>query len=256
MRTPDGIRRHRRPALHWAAAVTGVLALAGAGAFVFLLMTTPSAGEAIALARAQTRLHGIKYPGPRPPLRFTEALVATEDHRFYSLIDPGIDPFAIARVLLGRIIGWRDQGGSTIDQQLAKMLYTPGRSGYLAVDLKQIAIAVKLHFAYTRAQILSLYAEVAYFGDGYYGLAAASCGYFGRRPADLTWPEAAMLAGVVNAPNADNPRLHPKSARAREAHVFRRLAAVGDFTRARAVAALSQPLGLVAKGVNRMASCA
>lgn len=251
-----GICHHRHRALHWVVAAAGVVALAGAGAFGFLLMTTPSVGQAMALAQAQARVHGIKYPAPQPPSRFTDALVATEDHRFYSPIDPGIDPFAIVRVILGRIMGLRDQGGSTIDQQLAKMLYTPGRSGYLAVDLDQIAIALKLHFAYARAQILSLYAQVAYFGAGYYGLAAASCGYFGRPPTHLTWPEAAMLAGVVNAPNADNPRRHPKNAHAREAHVFRRLISVGDLTRAQAAAALSQPLRLVIKATARMASCA
>ena len=232
-----------------------MLVLAGAGAFGVLLMATPSAAEAMALAQAQARERGIKFPGPRPPARFSEALVATEDHRFYSFIDPGIDPFAIGRVILGRITGLRDQGGSTIDQQLAKMLYTPGRSGYPAVDLKQIAIGIKLHFTYTKAQILSLYAEVAYYGNGYYGLAAASCGYFDRRPADLTWAQAATLAGVVNAPSVDNPRLHPTSAHAREVHVFHRLVAVGDITRAQAVAALSQPLGLAAKRANSIAPC-
>jgi penicillin-binding protein 1A len=221
------------------------LALAGATAFGGLLVATPSASEAIHIVRAQAQGHSIEYPGPRLPPRFTEALVATEDHRFYSPIDPGIDPFAVVRVILGHALGLRDQGGSTIEQQLAKMLYTPGRSGYATVDLVQIAIAIKLNFTYTKTQILSMYAEVAYFGNGYYGLSAASLGYFGQRPEDLTWAQAAMLAGVVNAPTADNPRLHPARARAREIHVFRRLVAVGDLTKSQAEAALSRPLGLV-----------
>lgn len=255
METRRGNRRRSRRAINRTLVTVGVLVLGAAGAFGLLLLATPPAARATALARAQARANGIKYPGPKPPCRFTEALVATEDHRFYSPIDPGIDPFAIGRVILGRITGLRGQGGSTIDQQLAKMLYTPGRSGRLTVDLEQIAIAVKLHFTYTRAQILALYAEVAYFGNGYYGLAAASHGYFGRSPENLTWAQAATLAGVINAPSADNPCLHPQSAHAREVHVFRRLVAVGDLSKAQAVAALSQPLGLTAKGANGIGSC-
>jgi len=92
---------------------------------------------------------------------------------------------------------------------------------------------------------LAMYAEVVYFGNGYYGLEAASCGYFGRQPADLTWAQAAMLAGVLNAPSLYNPRIHPSLARWRETHVFRRLVAVGALSEAQAKAALSQPLDVV-----------
>ena len=66
-------------------------------------------------------------------------------------------------------------------------------------------MAVKLHQAYSRAEILRLYAEIAYYGHGYYGLQAASCGYFGRPPDQLTIVQAAMLAGAVNAPTYDDP---------------------------------------------------
>lgn len=218
-----------------------------AGGLFFL--ATPPASAAAALVAAQARRHGIAYPSPRPPWRFTEALVATEDHRFYSPLDPGIDPFAVARVLLGRITGREDQGGSTIEQQLAKMLYTPGKSGLL-IEAEQFALAIKLDLAYSKTKILSMYAEVAYFGDGYYGLRAASCGYFGRAPQDLTWAQAAMLAGVVNAPSADDPRTHPERAHGREAHVFARLAAAGYLSKQEANAALSHRLGLVPRHVR------
>jgi membrane peptidoglycan carboxypeptidase len=89
-----------------------------------------------------------------------------------------------------------------------------------------------------------MYAEVAYYGHGFYGLEAASCGYFGRPPSALTWSQAAMLAGAVNAPSLDDPITHPATARAREEHVFARLVAVGNLTRAQADASLSEPLGL------------
>ncbi|MDA8049896.1 MAG: transglycosylase domain-containing protein [Rhodospirillales bacterium] len=241
---PDRSAHLKHRALTRAVAALGALALLGAAAFALLLLLTPSARVAVALARDEALKHGIGYPGPPAPARFAEALVATEDHRFYSPVDPGIDPVAVLRVILGRITGHGGQGGSTIEQQLAKMLYTPGRTGP-GVKLEQLALAVKLNFAYSKAEILSLYAEAAYYGDGYYGLRAASRGYFGVEPALLSWPEAAMLAGVVNAPALDDPRTHPAAARAREIHVFKRLVAVGDLTPAEAKAALSQPLGLI-----------
>src|SRR5215469_16657873 len=174
-----------------------VFIIIGGVAVLFDLM--PPASKALALAQALARAHDVQYPGPAVPARFARALVATEDHRFYS--EPGIDPFADGRVL----VGWLDgkggqQGGSTLDQQLAKMLYTPGRSG-LGALAEEVVLGIKLNFAYSKAQILQMYADVAYFGHGYYGLATASCGYFGVMPARLTWPQAAMLAGLAQAPS-------------------------------------------------------
>src|SRR6202011_558522 len=108
----------------------------------------------------------------------------------------------MARVAVSWVTGHRDQGGSTINQQLAKNLYTSGHSGFTQV-IEQVALAVKLNMTYSRPEILRLYAEIAYYGHGYYGLEAASCGHFGREPAQLTVVQAAMLAGAVNAPTYD-----------------------------------------------------
>jgi membrane peptidoglycan carboxypeptidase len=235
----------RRPGRVWFRIVKVVLAvvvlLALAGGALFVL--TPSAGQAAALAQAQAAEHHIAYPGPPVPRYFAQALVATEDHRFYA--DPGVDPFALTRVIASRVTGRADQGGSTIDQQLAKNLYTSGRSGFTR-DLEQVALAVKLNVTYSKPEILRLYAEVAYYGHGYYGLSAASCGYFGRPPADLTLVQAAMLAGIVNAPTYDDPLVYPAQARARLMHVIGRMAAVGYLTTAQQDAALKAPLGLSA----------
>jgi membrane peptidoglycan carboxypeptidase len=220
-------------------AIVGVFAVAAGLLFVL----TPSAGQATALAQAQAREHHIAYPGPPVPQYFAQALIATEDHRFNT--DPGVDPLAMVRVVVSWITGRKDQGGSTIDQQLAKNLFTGGRSGFTR-DIEQLAMAVKLNQAYSRAEILRLYAEVAYYGHGYYGLEAASCGYFGRRPDRLTLVQAAMLAGVVNAPTYDDPLVYPQQARSRLVHVIGRMAAVGYLTQARETAALSAPLGLAA----------
>ena len=210
-----------------------------------LLAVTPSAGEATRLAAQEAAQHGIAYPGPVVPANFARPLVATEDHRFYS--EPGVDVLAVGRVVQGKITGTIDQGGATIEQQLAKMLYTPGQAG-LPAELKQVALALKLNYAYSKAEILRLYAEVAYYGHGYYGLEAASCGYFGHPAARLTVVQGAMLAGVVNAPSIDDPINDPGNARARLAHVIQRMEAVGYLTPAQGDRALSTPLGIVPRG--------
>ena len=218
------------------------LALVGVLAFAALLLVTPSVSSAPSLAEAFDRAHGAAYPGPPVPSRFADSLVATEDHRFYS--EPGFDPIAIGRVIAGRVTAQPDQGGATLYQQLAKMLYTPGQAG-VSVEVEQIILGIKLDLSYSKSQIMRLYAGVAYFGHGYYGLAQASCGYFGVTPAGLTWPQAALLAGLVQAPTADNPIAHYTVARAREAHVLGRLVATGRLTAAQAATAYRAPLHLV-----------
>jgi membrane peptidoglycan carboxypeptidase len=224
-------------------AVLGVIVLLIIVGFGGLLLLTPSAGDAQQLARAQDRAHGVAYPGPPVPARFAKSLVATEDHRFYS--DPGVDPFAVGRVVLGYLKGnGGQQGGATITQQLAKMLYTPGASNPTA-EAEQVAMAIKLNFTYSKAQILQMYADVAYYGQNYYSLGAASCGYFGVPPSGMTWSQAALMAGIVQAPSSYDPLVNPAAAHSREAHVLGRLVATGVLTKSRASAALSQPLDLV-----------
>lgn len=229
-----GLRLARRLAGTVAAlAVLGILGFAG------LLLVTPSAGNAQQLARAQDQAHHVPFPGPAVPPRFTAALVATEDHRFYS--EPGIDPYAVVRAARSYLTGHGDTGGATLYQQLAKLLYTSGRSGPSA-EAEQVALAVKLYQHYSRQQILQMYADVAYFGNGYYGLPAASCGYFGVQPAGLSWPQAAVLAGLVQAPSAYDPLTSPAQARAREEHVVGRLVATRTLSGAQAGQALSVPM--------------
>jgi penicillin-binding protein 1A len=244
---PDAYQRHAPgPGRHWAVRlvrrlVTAALALALLAALAFggLMVLTPSADNAQALTQAQDLAHHVAYPGPPVPARFATSLVATEDWRFYS--EPGIDLFAVARVGFGFVLGHGIGGGATLYQQLAKLLYTQGRSNP-ADEAKQVALAVKLWMTYSHQQVLQMYSNVAYFGNGYYGLATASCGYFGVEPAGLSWPQAAMLAGMVQGPSVDDPFNHPANARTREAHVLGRLVATGKLTRAQARAALAIPV--------------
>jgi membrane peptidoglycan carboxypeptidase len=217
-----------------------VLLLACAVLFCLLLLITPSTKSASELAKAFDQAHGAPYPGAVVPSRFAASLEATEDHRFGS--EPGIDPFAVARVFASYLGGRGDQGGATLYQQLAKMLYTPGRTG-LAAETEQVALAVKLRYGYSGAEILRLYADIAYFGHGFYGLQNASCGYFGAQPDQMSWPQAALLAGLVQAPSADDPIAHPAAGLAREQHVIGRLVSVGASSQTQANTYLAVPIG-------------
>lgn len=212
-----------------------------------LMLVTPSVRDAPTLVREFSTKHHVIYREEQPPTRFTASLVATEDHRFYSTLDIGIDPVALARLITAYTVDGKDVGGSSIAQQLAKMLYTPNHGAEFSVDVKQVILAIKLHFFYSNDDILKMYSDVAYFGGGYYGLEAASEGYFGRRMADLSWLQAALLAGIVNAPSADNPRLRPARALHRYRHVFRRLVAVGYLSQKQAALAAKESLGLIPK---------
>jgi membrane peptidoglycan carboxypeptidase len=220
--------------------LTAVALLAACAlAFGLLLVVTPSTSNARQLASTFDRAHGAAYPGVVVPVRFATALEATEDHRFTS--EPGIDPVAVGRVLYGYVTRRGDEGGATLYQQLAKMLYTPGETG-MAAEAEQVALAVKLKYSYSEAEILRLYADVAYFGHGFYGLQDAACGYFGVQPAQLSWPQAALLAGLVQGPTSDDPIDHPAAGLAREQHVIGRLVSVGAISQADANAYLAIPL--------------
>jgi membrane peptidoglycan carboxypeptidase len=232
-----GGRLFLRRVFFWLLALITLLIVATS----ILLLATPSVGNAWSLARAEARAHHERFPGPPVPARFAAALIATEDHRFES--EPGFDPVALRRVVMSVVTG-KDEGGSTLYQQLAKLLYTKHKSG-LTVQVYELALGIKLKFSYPREQILRMYADVAYFGHGYYGIEQASCGYFGRPPGELSWPQSAVMAGLVQAPSAYDPLQHPELARAREEHVVARLVATS---------VLSQPVGeaVLAVPMNRL----
>jgi membrane peptidoglycan carboxypeptidase len=221
------------------------LIVVGCSAFGVLLLVTPSVGNAKQIAQRMDEAHHAPYPGALVPARFAAALEATEDHRFNS--EPGLDPLAVGRFVLGQLTGKGDQGGATLYAQLAKLLYTPGDASVKA-QLEQAALAVKLRFSYGPAEVLRLYSAVVYFGHGYYGLQDASCGYYGVEPDQMSWPQAALLAGLVYAPTADNPVSAPAGAMVREQHVMGRLVATGALTQAQADAYLRIPVSELLAG--------
>jgi membrane peptidoglycan carboxypeptidase len=212
-----------------------------------MMAITPSVSNAWSVARAEARSHSSAFPGPPVPRKFSEAWIATEDHRFGS--EPGVDPFAIARVLLAKLTGGADQGGATLYQQLAKALYTPNRGG-IPTEIEQIALAIKLKYSYTGEQILRMYSAVVYFGHGFYGLEAASCGYFGLQPDKLSWPQAAVLAGLVQAPSDYDPLAFPQLTRSREQHVIARLVATGVISARQAASAVAVSITRLTRGAG------
>ncbi|MBE1608061.1 transglycosylase domain-containing protein [Actinopolymorpha pittospori] len=215
-------------------------------------VTTPGVGDAAQRAAELDRTHGVLGPTTPVPSRFAAALIATENSRFYS--DLGIDPVAIVRSGISVMKGRGEMGGATLEQQLVKQLYYSGQSAGVGRKAAQAALAIKLDASYSKRQILQMYAAVAYFGHGYWGLDAASRGYFGRAPGQLSWGQAALLAGLLQAPSAYDPLQHPELARARQRHVLARLVATGQLTvETAAIAASTSPesAGVGAPGIHQ-----
>lgn len=155
------------------------------------------------------------------PAHVKKAFISVEDIRFY--YHPGVDLIGIMRAL------WQDirareivEGGSTITQQLARMLFLkPERS--VQRKLKEAALSVLIEKHYTKDEILALYLNQAYFGTRAYGIEAASQAYFGKSVAELTVGEAALLASLPKAPSLYSPFKNPEGARDRRSVVLKKM---------------------------------
>jgi penicillin-binding protein 1A len=202
----------------------------------------PSTGDAVARVELILRAHGARFIAIPARARVARAIVAVEDQRFF---DHGaIDPVAVGRVLVDTVTHpGSDPGGSTIAQQLAKTLYVRD-PGSLIGRLQAIGLAFKLEHDLSKAEILQLYLNAIFFGHGYYGVAQAARGYFDRAPGALSWRQAALLAGLPQAPSAYDPVAHPTLAWERRREVLRRLAATAVLPSAQAIRLVRAPLGL------------
>ena len=203
---------------------------------------TPSVADASQLVRA----HLSAFDSPErvvlpKPDRVGQALIATEDSRFSQT--PGIDPVSTLRAGLAAVTGSSDTGAATLEQQLAKNLYFPQDDGLFS-KVAEAELALKLDTHYSKNDILRMYLAEMYFGHGFYGLPAAAHGYFGVTPAQLSWAQASMLAGLVQAPSAYDPIDHLSTGRLRQRHVLNRLVATNVLSPAQANAAFAAPLGL------------
>jgi penicillin-binding protein 1A len=167
------------------------------------------------------------------PKHVTGAFLAIEDRRFYS--HWGVDPRSIARAVWSNVTSGRTQGGSTITQQLAKFTFlTPKRT--LGRKAREALIAFWLEAWLTKDEILERYLSNAYFGDNTYGLRAASLHYFYRQPEKLTPAQAAMLAGLVQAPSRLAPTRNPDLAEKRMRLVLNAMVETGYLGAAEAQA--------------------
>lgn len=159
---------------------------------------------------------------------YINAVVAVEDRRYY---DHGaIDPIGIARAIWVNISNWElREGGSTITQQVAKNIIF-SQEDTVSRKLGEIIAAFDLEKNYSKDEILAIYVNTCYFGDGYYGIYDASMGYYNKEPKDLNLDEASMLAGVPNAPSAYSPNVNPDLAKKRQKHVLEKMVENGYIT--------------------------
>ncbi len=148
-----------------------------------------------------------------------DAIVSVEDRRFFS--HHGVDPVRIAAALWRNVRAGRiREGGSTITQQLARATQLSPVRTYER-KIREALIAIRLEQRYSKSQILEEYLNTVYFGDGYYGVEAASRGYFGKAAADLAPQEAALLAALVRSPSTDAPSVSTTRALRRRNLVLR-----------------------------------
>ena len=155
------------------------------------------------------------------PKTYVNAVIAAEDHRFYD--HNGIDIIGIARAIFTDI---RKQslveGGSTITQQLAKNIYF-SQERTSRRKIAEIFMAAEIEKECEKNDILELYANTSYFGDGYYTIKDACKGYFKKDLSKLSDYECAMLAGLPNAPSVYAPTKNPELAKKRTEHVIKRM---------------------------------
>lgn len=152
------------------------------------------------------------------PDDFKHAIVAVEDHRFYT--HSGIDLITTTRSMLENIKE-KDivAGGSTITQQTGRLMYFTQEQRFTR-KVAELFVAFDLEKNYSKDEILELYCNMIYYGDGYHGIKEASNGYFKKEAIDLTLAEASLLAGLPNAPSAYSPTKNKKLAHKRQSVVL------------------------------------
>jgi len=184
------------------------------------------------------------------------AVIDIEDSGFYQ--HGALDLRGLIRALLADLkSGTATQGGSTITQQLVKNAVLGDTSQTFARKFQELAIAMQVEQKYTKKQILELYLNDVYLGNRQYGIGTAADYYFHQPASKLTLVQGALLAGLIRAPEGDNPITHPKRALARRNAVLDRMAELGTacdatgtecalgITQAKADAAKAKPLGIV-----------
>jgi len=244
MRRPSRTRRQRVVAVIVAIAL-GLPALFGIATAVGLLITPsvddmPTRVDAMLKQHGGTRVHLNDIPD-----QLSEALIAIEDERFYQ--HSGIDTQGLIRAVLTDLYRHRAvQGGSTLSQQLMKVVYMNNDDdGWRKPE--NLLLALKVEARFDKHSILENYFNAVYFGHGAYGIGMASEVYFHSRPAQLDLARASMLAGLPQSPSFYDLYRNPCSARARQFNVLAQMAHDGYISQQAATAAYAEPIGFPCK---------
>lgn len=255
--TPEKLKRRLRRALRWLALLAiagsaGVVMIATA-AYLYLAPLLPAA-ETYRNVQLETPLRIYTADGllideignRRDPVAFDEipqvlidALIATEDARFYS--HPGVDFQSLLRGFYGFIRGVNLGGGSTITMQLANNLSFDSDNVYLR-KFKEIPFALQIQRELTKEEILTLYLNTIYFGAGADGIGAAAFVYYGKQPAELSLAESAMMVSLLPCPSTCNPLSNPSRSVERRSTRLRNMVREGLITQAEFTAADAEPV--------------
>ena len=185
----------------------------------------------------------IEMPIEKMSPNLIKAVISVEDQRFYQ--HGGVDAIrTVAAVVRNLEAGRRAEGGSTITQQLARLTFLSAGKTYRR-KMKEIVLASYIESAYSKNDILQMYLNKAYFGDGLYGVEAASRGYLGKSASDLSVDEAALIAGLIQSPSAYAPTGNLERALARRAIVLQTMVNYGAIDQATADRAKAMPVKLV-----------
>ena len=153
------------------------------------------------------------------PEEYLDAIIAVEDHRFKE--HGAIDVIGIGRAILTNVKnGELQEGGSTITQQVAKNLYFISEDTVVRRKIAEMFMAIELENKYSKEDILEIYINTIYFGDGYYGIKQACNGYLNKEPKDMNLAESTMMAGVPNAPSVYAPTVNTELCKQRQNKVI------------------------------------
>ena len=224
------------------AVALGLPALFGVAIGIGLLVTRP-------VDDMPNRVDGIlkEHGGTRVrlndiPDQLSEALIAIEDERFYQ--HSGIDTQGLIRAVLTNLYHQRAlQGGSTLSQQLVKVLYLNNDDDGWRRKPEDLLLALKVEARFDKHTILENYFNAVYYGHGAYGIGQASEVYFRRPPSQLDLARSSMLAGLPQSPSYYDLYHNPCSARARQFNVLAQMAHDGYISDQEAAAAYAEPIG-------------
>ena len=175
--------------------------------------------------------HRLPVKMDKIPKHVRAAFISIEDNRFYD--HSGIDYRGTFRALVSNIMGQEVQGGSTITQQLAKNAFlTQERT--ISRKIKEAFLARQMENKYTKDEILNMYLNQIYFGEGAYGVESAALTYFGKHIQDVSLAEAATLAAIPKSPNYYDPMDNPKANKERREIVLDQMVKYGHITQAEA----------------------